>query len=110
VSERASFGNMVRYEDPVTGEYLFRKRTPEDHVLAGDRRVFEGVADKRYCQLDCGFETTPTGRHEHRWTDASCWLAGLAGRHVRIVVEVLDEPKGDDWTECAAPHAPKETP
>lgn len=92
MKERALFGGMVRYEDPTTGEYLYRKRTPEDDVLPGDSGVFEGIVKEDSCWTfligDNARHPTKTGPHALDFGDMASEFEGV---RVRVTIEVLDD-------------------
>lgn len=86
MKERAGpLDGWVTYDDPTTGETLFRARTPEDGVLPGDRWEVIGVLEHMSAVL---LESDTPGRY----LDQLC--EDLYHKRVRITVEVLgDKPK-----------------
>lgn len=77
-------GHMVRYEDPTTGEYLYRARTKADGVLPGDKFVKTGVVRPN---PQCGDALVVLdGLRPLSTRDL---FGGLEGRRVRVTVEVL---------------------
>jgi hypothetical protein len=74
---RASIGNMVRYEDPVTGEHLYRPRKTEDGVLPGDRFEYD---------IDVGGDDTRPSQA----VEMLVRMQSLIGRRARVIIEVLE--------------------
>ncbi len=99
MKERAGpLPGYVTHEDPTTGELLYRARTPEDGVLPGDRRVFEGIIDGGNGDEGpwCEFDFSRDGVSQDGWFSINppSELSDMKGKRVRITVEVLeDEPR-----------------
>ena len=66
-------------------------RCPVCTVCAPPAEVwrFEGVVSEDETDIDEGLRDGTNGRRSHYWSDATCWLHTLAGKRVRLTVEVL---------------------
>jgi hypothetical protein len=89
VNERVGpLPGWVTYDDPTTGEQLFRPRTPEDVGLPGDERTFEGKIERN--SLDF-LGLTIDGVSREPGFLRPLFLEWM-GKRILVTVEVLPDP------------------